>query len=194
MNKSDTKFQNIDLDVFKVLEALDRKDYDYFDKLTTEQQNAFIGQSFTLLTWMSCIKNSGELGKYYVLVTEELANKHFFNEHIRSHPKLQWLLLCTISPNMGKQYHEYIPRLGNKISNLTEPPDKGMWKRYLTKIYKNVNAKDIDECAIELSENYGIKYKLAKLFPNMKISDIDVLSKMVTEKEILNYERQCGKL
>ena len=33
------------------------------------------------------------------------------------HPKLQWLMLTTVSPNMGKHRHEWIAYSGKTVKN-----------------------------------------------------------------------------
>ena len=191
MKDSDLKLQNIDLDLFSVLEALDKKDYGYYDRLTEEQQKKFV--PFMMLHWMSSIKKQGEVGNYYVLATEELANKHIFNEYVQRHPKLQWLMLCSISPNMGKQFHQWIPHLSNKISELKTASKSKDYADYLSKVYNTADTVTIRDISDELSAEQNKKYRLAQLFPSMKLADIDLLAKHVTDKELLEYERECGK-
>jgi hypothetical protein len=191
MKEADLKLQNVDFDLFSALEALDRKDYGYFDTLTEEQQKKFV--PYMMLHWVSSIKKQGEVGKYYVLATEECANKHMFNEYVQRHPKLQWLMLCIVSPDMGKQFHQWIPQLSNKISELkinSKPKD---FSDYLSKIYNNADTLSIRELSTQLSVEQNKKYRLAQLFPSMKLIDIEFLSKHVTDEELAEYEQQCGK-
>lgn len=191
MKDSDLKLQNVDFDLFAALEALDRKDYGYFDSLTEEQQKKFV--PYMMLHWVSSIKKQGEVGKYYVLATEELANKHIFNEYVQRHPKLQWLMLCSISPNMGKQFHQWIPQLSNKISELKTNSKSKDFSDYLSKIYNTADTVSIRELSTQLSTEQNKKYRLAQLFPSMKLIDIEILSKHVTDEELAEYEQQCGK-
>ena len=191
MKDSDLKLQNVEFDLFAALEALDRKDYGYFDKLTEEQQKKFV--PYMMLHWVSSIKKQGEVGKYYVLATEELANKHIFNEYVQRHPKLQWLMLCSISPNMGKQFHQWIPQLSNKISELKTNSKSKDFSDYLSKIYNTADTVSIRELSTQLSTEQNKKYRLAQLFPSMKLIDIEILSKHVTDEELAEYEQQCGK-
>lgn len=191
MKDSDLKLQNVDFDLFAALEALDRKDYGYFDKLTEEQQKKFV--PYMMVHWVSSIKKQGEVGKYYVLATEEIANKHMFNEYIQHHPQLQWLMLCAVSPNMGKQFHQWIPQLSMKYGELKAAAPKKEYVSYFTKIYKDADTKTITEVADELASDQLIKYRLGRLFPSMKLIDIEMLSKQITNEELVEYERQCGK-
>jgi hypothetical protein len=55
---TDEKFDKQDFDLFEALSALDKKDYGYYDRLTTEQQKKFV--PFMMLHWMSAIKGSSD--------------------------------------------------------------------------------------------------------------------------------------
>lgn len=188
MKASNKDSEKTEFDLFEYIRVLDKKDYDYFASLPTTQQNTIV--SLVMLHWMSTVVKNSDIEKYYVLATEELANKHFFNEYLNNHPQLKWLMLCTISPNMGTQRHEYLPKLPTKIINLLEHPDTGVWRKYLLKVYKNATKEDISEVAIELSEEYFKKYWLAKIYPNMKLIDINNLSKLITEDDVKNIAKE----
>ena len=98
---ADEKFDKIDFDLFEALAALDKKDYGYYDRLTEEQQQKF--NPFMLIKWLTYIKGKTEAQQYYILAGNEFGNKYMFNELVGKHPKLQWLMLCASSPNIGKQ-------------------------------------------------------------------------------------------
>jgi hypothetical protein len=187
---TDEKFENQDFDLFKALEALDKKDYGYLDRLTEEQQKKFV--PYMMTHWMSAIKASGELGAYYVMSTECAANKHLFNEYVQKHPKLQWYMLCASSPGLGKQLHQWIPHLGSKITTLKEPAKTKEIKEYYTKIYPKVDSDDIDEIAKAFVLEHKRKCYLAATYPNLKQSDIEILSQLVTEEDIKQYEKDRG--
>jgi hypothetical protein len=59
-----------------------------------------------MIRWGSSVQGSRELQEFYVISTNERLNKHFFD--ISRHPKLQWLLATTVSPDMGTQRHQWI--------------------------------------------------------------------------------------
>lgn len=102
----DEKFEKIDFDLFEALSAIDRKDYDYYDRLTDEQKKKF--NPFMLLKWMSAVKAVPAIQQFHVLSVNEFANKYTFNEAVGKHPKLQWLMLCASGLGNGKQFHQYI--------------------------------------------------------------------------------------
>jgi hypothetical protein len=56
---TDEKFVAQDFNLFDALAAMDKKDYDYYDRLTDEQQKKFV--PYMMTHWMSAIKRSGLL-------------------------------------------------------------------------------------------------------------------------------------
>lgn len=184
------KFEKQDFDLFEALAALDKKDYSYYDKLSDEQQKKFV--PYMMTHWMSAIKASGELGAYYVMSTEYAANKNMFNEYVQKHPKLQWMMLCAASPGIGKQFHQWIPHLSNKVTQLKETPKQKDISDYFTKIYSKVSPTDIQELSLEFVKEQKKKVYLANKFPELKIDDIETLSSLITDKDIEEYEKSHG--
>lgn len=186
----DEKFEKQDFDLFQALDALDRKDYNYLDKLTEEQQKKFV--PYMMTHWMSTVKADGGIQGYYVMSTEYHANKYLFNEHVQKHPKLVWQMLCASSPGVGKKFHQWIPHLSSKVATLKETPKLKDVKDYYTKIYPKASPSDIDMLAEVFIEEHKKKVYLAKRFPELKLSDIEVLAQTVTDDDIRNYERDLG--
>ena len=189
-NPVDEKFVAQDFDLFDALTAMDKKDYGYYDRLTEEQQKKFV--PYMMTHWMSAIKGLGEVQGYYLRSVDYHANKHLFNEYVQKHPKLQWYMLCASSPGLGKQFHQWIPHLGSKVTSLKEPAKTKDIKEYYTKIYPKVNSDDIDEIAKAFVQEHKRKCYLAETYPNLKQSDIEVLSQLVTEEDIKQYEKDRG--
>lgn len=187
---TDERMEDQDLDIFKVLEAIDKKDYGWYDTLTEEQQKKFV--PYLIVHWMSAVKAGGMLGSYYVMSTDSNANKYLFNERVQQHPKLQWLMLCAASPGIGKQFHQWIPHLKASLGELKVEATKKEVKDYFTKVFAGASSSDIDEAAVQYVKDQRHKVRLANLFPEMKIADIEVLSQQVTEQDLNDYERQCG--
>lgn len=186
----DEKLDKQDLDLFEVLAALDKKDYGYFDKLSPEQQKKIV--PFMLVKWMSAIKGSEGLQRYYTMSVNEYANKYLFNEYVQKHPKLQWLMLCASSPDLGKQFHQWIPQIKEKVSELRENAATKDIKEYYKKIYPKASFEDIAAVSEAFVEQHKKKMYLANKFPNMKFEDIELLADLVTDKEIDDYERDSG--
>ena len=186
----DEKFVAQDFDLFDSLTAMDKKDYGYYDRLTEEQQKKFV--PYMMTHWMSAIKGSGDVQGYYLRSVDYHANKHLFNEYVQKHPKLQWYMLCASSPGLGKQFHQWIPHLGSKVTSLKEPAKTKDIKEYYTKIYPKVDSDDIDEIAKAFVQEHKRKCYLAETYPNLKQSDIEILGQLVTEEEIKQYEKDRG--
>lgn len=187
---ADEKLEDENLDLFEVLAALDKKDYGFYDRLTPAKQKKFV--PYMMLMWMSAIKGNEGLSRYYIMSTAEYANKHFFNEKVQGHPKLQWLMLCAASPGMGKQFHQWIPQIKEKVSKLQEPAKLKDIKDYYKKIYPKANDTDITEVAEVFVEENKRKCYLAEMFPSMKQTDIEVLNQIITDEDIKQYERDRG--
>ena len=186
----DEKFVAQDFDLFDALTAMDKKDYGYYDRLTEEQQKKFV--PYMMTHWMSAIKGDSAVQGYYLRSVDYHANKHLFNEYVQKHPKLQWYMLCASSPGLGKQFHQWIPHLGSKITSLKEPAKTKEIKEYYTKIYPKVDSDDIDEIAKAFVIEHKRKCYLAETYPNLKQSDIEILSQLVTEEDINQYEKDRG--
>ena len=122
-----------DLPLNKVLGALDRKDRKFWDKCTPEQQKKIA--PFLLNRYMSIVKGSAELHAYYLMATNQRVNVNYFA--LNKHPKLVWQLLCTVSPGMGNQFHQWI---GNKKkkSNTSDI------RKQLAVLYPNYKEDELD--------------------------------------------------
>jgi hypothetical protein len=186
----DEKFENVDFDLFKAIDAIDRKDYGWWDTLTEEQTKKF--SAYMLLHWISSVKASGAMGAYYIMSTDLNANKHMFNERIQQHPHLQWLMLCSASPGMGKQYHQWIPHLNSKLAELKTKASFKEVRDYFEKVYPSVSKEDVKEIAQHWTSEQNHQHRLAELFPDMKIDDIKALSKVVTAEDLDKYEAESG--
>jgi len=189
-SSTEEKFTNQDFELFSAIEALDKKNYGYFSQLTEEQQRKFVPHM--LLNWMSTISGAELLSRYYLLNTDASANKHMYNERVQNHPELQWLMLCAVSPGHGKQFHKYIPHIRSRITALKEPAKVQEIQDYFTKIYPKADAQVLKECSETFVANHAIKYKLAQIYPDMKLSDIEILSNTVTQADLDEYDRQSG--
>lgn len=185
---ADLKFERQEFDLFQALEALDRKNYEYYSSLSEEQQRKFV--PYMMLHWASAVK--GNLGQYYVMSTDIHANKYMFNERVQQHPELQWLMLCAVSPGRGKQFHQWIPHLSAKVGSLQEAVTVKTVSEYFAKIYPGTDATVIREAATEFATQQNHKQRLAQLFPDMKLADLEVLAQLVSATDIEQYEQDAG--
>jgi hypothetical protein len=88
------------------MRAFDRKDRDFYDSLTEEEQRKF--SPYLMIRWGSAVEGSRELEEYYVIATNERLNRHFFSINTARHKKLQWLMATSVSPDLGTLRHPWI--------------------------------------------------------------------------------------
>lgn len=183
----DEKLQSVDFDLFEAIAAIDRKDYGYWDRLTSEQQRKFV--PYMMLHWISAVKGGGDIQSYYLCSTDYHANMHMFNEAVQTHPKLQWLMLCASSPGRGKQFHQWIPHLSNKISELREEAKPKEIREYLKKKYSRADDDTINSAAQEWVATQNRSVYLAKNYPHLKLDDIATLNAITSDQEIEQHRQ-----
>ena len=117
----------------RVLAAIDQKDYDFYDRLDPGQQKQI--SPFLLNRYTSLVKGDSDLHAYYLMATNQRVNSNYFS--LSKHPKLVWQLLCTCSPGMGKQFHQWVGHKKKKTNN-------GKIKQQLEVIYPNMKQDELD--------------------------------------------------
>lgn len=122
-----------ELPLNQVLGALDKKDMKFWDRCTPEQQKKIA--PFLLNRYMSIVKGSAELHAYYLMATNQRVNVNYFA--LSKHPKLIWQLLCTVSPGMGNQFHQWIGNKKKKSSNTDI-------RKRLAELYPNYKEDELD--------------------------------------------------
>ena len=65
-------------------------------------------------------------------------------------------------------------------------------KEYYKKIYPKANGDDIDAVSEAFVSGQKRKLKLAELFPNMKLCDIEALNETISDDQLKQYERDLG--
>lgn len=186
----DEKFTDQDFDLFNALGALDLKNYNYYKNLTDDQKKKFV--PYMMTHWMSSVTKSGPVARYYLGSANDYANKYLFDEHIKNHPELQWLMLCVVSPDIGKHKHAWIPHMKPKVIELKDRAVKKDVKEYFSKIYSGLKPDVLEQVSIEYTNTQRHLFKLAEMFPNMKRADLDLMSELITEEDIKDYERESG--
>jgi hypothetical protein len=92
------------LNIANEMRQFDRKTRSFYDELTPEERKKF--SNYLMIRWGSSVEGSLELQEFYVIATNERLNKHFFD--VSRHPKLQWLMATSVSPEMGTPRHPWI--------------------------------------------------------------------------------------
>jgi len=92
------------LSIQNEMRQFDLKARSFYDDLTDDERKKF--SNYLMIRWGSSVQGSQELQEYYVLATNESLNTNFFA--VNKHPKLQWLMATTVSPDLGPQRHQWI--------------------------------------------------------------------------------------
>jgi hypothetical protein len=92
------------LNIANEMRQFDRKTRSFYDELTPEERKKF--SNYLMIRWGSSVEGSRHLQEFYVIATNERLNKHFFD--VSRHPKLQWLMATSVSPEMGTPRHPWI--------------------------------------------------------------------------------------
>lgn len=113
-----------------VMSALDKKDKNFYNRLTPEQKKAF--SAWMMMRYSSSVQ--GKDAAHYIYMTNELVNKDFME--VSKHPELQWLLLSACG--VGKiQFHPYLkpPNARKKNNKLFD---------FIYSLYPHMKAEDIN--------------------------------------------------
>ena len=121
------------LNIANEMKMFDHKVRNFYDDLTDEERKKF--SNYLMIRWGSSVQGGQELQEFYVIATNERLNKHFFN--INKHPKLQWLLATTVSPDMGTQRHQW-------IAPKKKEPGAGSLKKQLAELFPNMKSDEIE--------------------------------------------------
>jgi len=129
------------IDLKSMLGAVDRRNKDFYDQLSEEQEKEF--SPFMVLRWTSSIKGSKELQTHYLTYANELLNKNF--SVLYKHKKLFWQLASVIGIGTN-QFHPWIGV--SKKTKKDELADR------LSSLYPSLNQ---DELNILLNDKKAIQ-------------------------------------
>lgn len=141
------------LDIGNEMRQFDRKNRNFYDELSDDERKKF--SPFLMIRWGSSVEGSRDLQEFYLIATNERLNKNFFA--LSKHPKLQWLLATTVSPDLGTPRHNWIS------------PKK------------------------KVAGESAKRKQLVAMFPLYKEDEIDVMMKIVTDKEIKEFLKLSGE-
>jgi hypothetical protein len=122
------------LSIANEMAQFDQKNRDFYDDLTEEERKKF--SPFLMIRYGATVSGSAELQAYYLISCNERLNRNFFDVNTTQHKKLQWLLATTVSPGMGKQFHQWIsPKKKDTGNNKVE--------KLLRELYPNARDDEI---------------------------------------------------
>lgn len=107
-----------ELELSRVLSAIDTKNYEFYDTMSTVELKEF--SPYILLRFVSNVNsNDSDLQEWFIERTNELVNKNYFSLG-KDNEKLLWQLYAATGTGY-KTYHPYLPALKkefNKIEKL----------------------------------------------------------------------------
>ena len=112
-----------------VLAAIDRKDFDWYASLSTDDKKKW--SSWVFLRYASSVKGSGTGDA--LLNTNEFVNKYYSD--LYKHDELLWKLMC-LTGSGKKQFHEWIkpPNSRTKIDSVS---------RFVSQLYPHMKGDEI---------------------------------------------------
>lgn len=120
-----------DLELSRVLYALDTGDRSFYASLTPEEQKAYV--PLILMRWMSALGDQNRYQGYAIISTNDIVNLRFWQ--LSKHPELQHLLLC-LTGLKSKQYHLW-------INNKTKGSKTKAVDAFLRELHPGINRDEL---------------------------------------------------
>ena len=133
------------LSINNEMAQLDTKNRKFYDELNEEERKKF--STYLMLRYAASVEGGPDIQEWYLRVTNERINANFFD--LGKHPKLQWLLCTTVSPDMGRQRHYWQASKKKEGSN-----SKSL--KFLTKLYPHLRTDELELLA-ELNDAKELK-------------------------------------
>jgi hypothetical protein len=138
------------LDIKRELNAVDLKNYNFYDNLTDEEKKAF--SPYLLMRYISNVQGDRDTQEWFIEMTNELVNKHHWTLS-KNHKPLLWKLFAGIGTG-ATAYHPYLAASKKEKANKIE--------KLLCELYP---ARKMDE--IKLLASMMDKKDIEELFDKM---------------------------
>ena len=106
------------LDIKRELNAVDQKNYNFYDNLTDEERKVF--SPYILMRYTASTQGDREIQEWFVEMTNEMVNKHHWDLS-KNHKALLWKLFAATGAGINC-YHPYLAagkkEKANKIEKL----------------------------------------------------------------------------
>jgi hypothetical protein len=106
------------LDIKRELNAVDQKNYEFYDKLTDEERKVF--SPYILMRYTSNVQGDRDIQEWFVEMTNECVNKNHWDLS-KNHKALLWKLFAATGAGVNC-YHPYLAagkkEKANKIEKL----------------------------------------------------------------------------
>lgn len=156
------------LNIANEMAVFDRKERDFYDNLTDEERKKF--SNYLMIRWGSSV--SSDLNYY--------DKKNGLNT---AGPDMQYYYLASCNQKLNKNFYAINrhPKL-QWLCATTVSPGMGLHKHQWIAPKKKDSTSDS-----------GTRKELADLFPNYKQDEIELLSQLITKKELAEYVRNHGR-
>jgi hypothetical protein len=106
------------LDIKRELNAVDQKNYDFYDNLTDEERKVF--SPYILMRYTASVQGDRDIQEWFVEMTNEMVNKNHWDLS-KNHKALLWKLFAATGAGVNC-YHPYLAagkkEKANKIEKL----------------------------------------------------------------------------
>jgi hypothetical protein len=133
------------LDIKRELNAVDRKNYDFYDNLTEEERKAF--SPYILMRYTSSVQGDRDIQEWFLETTNEMINKNHWDLS-KNHKALLWKLFAATGAGIPC-YHPYLAagkkEKVNKIEKLLAELNPAMKISDIKLMAKMMTSEDKEE-------------------------------------------------
>jgi hypothetical protein len=133
------------LDIKRELNAVDQKNYDFYDKLTDDERKAF--SPYILMRYTASVQGDRDIQEWFLEMTNEMVNKNHW-ELSKNHKALLWKLFAATGAGVNC-YHPYLAagkkEKANKIEKLLVELYPAMKMDEIKMLAKMMDKKDKEE-------------------------------------------------
>jgi hypothetical protein len=133
------------LDIKRELNAVDQKNYDFYDKLTDEERKAF--SPYILMRYTASVQGDRDIQEWFLEMTNEMVNKNHWHLS-KNHKALLWKLFAATGAGVNC-YHPYLAagkkEKAHKIEKLLVELYPAMKMAEIKMMAKMMDKKDITE-------------------------------------------------
>jgi hypothetical protein len=148
------------LDIKRELNAVDRKNYTFYENLTDEEQKAF--SPYVLMRYTSNVQGDKDTQEWFIEMTNDMVNKNHWDLS-KNHKALLWKLFAATGAG-EPCYHPYLAsgkkEKVNKIGKLLAELYPAMKINEIKMLAKMMTPKDKEE----LFEKMGFDKKQRKVY------------------------------
>jgi hypothetical protein len=142
-----------ELDLTRVLKAMDQKNYGFYESLTDAEKKEFT--AFVMMRFLSSSSGDRDIQEWFIEMTNEFVNKNHWS--ISKHTNLTWKLCAAVGTGIPT-FHKYLP---------TKKIELDKFEKLLGELYPSMKLDDIrmlsnmmdDNDREELFDKMGFEYK-----------------------------------